>query len=184
MYTHIIIICIILFLILGIILPTYLLFKRTKIKPSNKLFKLKYCSLYCLITLLYLIIFLISASIYLYNMQVIDNCGYLCTNYTNSTINIIIGLSIHLLNNLLYYLFFKKIIIKFQTEGSKIKYLILVIFTTILSCVFVLSYFAFGQFLGHFIIYNSILNVIRWITIFSPLFFYFIDILIIEKIKK
>lgn len=184
MYTYIIIIGIILFLILCIILPTIFLFKCTSIKPSNKNFKLKYCGLYCFITLLYILIFIISAGIYLYDNKLLDTCGFLCRNYTNSTINIILGLSIHFINSLLFYIFTKKMIVKFQTEGSKLKYLILSIFTIILSCIFILSYFAFCYFLGKFIIYNPILDIIRWITIISPLFFYSIDIFIIDNIKK
>lgn len=184
MYTYIIIICIILFLILGIILPTIFLFKRTKINPDNNVFKLKYCGLYCLITFLYLLTFLISASIYLYNLKIIDSCGYLCQNYTNSNINIIVGLSIHLINSLLFYIFSKKIIIKFHIEGSKLKYLILSIFTIMLICIFFLSYYAFGNFLGNFIINNTILNIIRWIIIFLPLFVYSIDTFIIASIRK
>lgn len=184
MYTYIIIICIILFLILGIILPTIFLFKRTKINPDNNVFKLKYCGLYCLITFLYLLTFLISASIYLYNLKIIDSCGYLCQNYTNSNINIIVGLSIHLINSLLFYIFSKNIIIKFHIEGSKLKYLILSIFTIMLICIFFLSYYAFGNFLGNFIINNTILNIIRWIIIFLPLFLYSIDTFIIASIRK
>lgn len=184
MYTYIIIICIILFLILGIILPTIFLFKRTKINPDNNVFKLKYCGLYCLITFLYLLTFLISASIYLYNIKIIDSCGYLCQNYTNSNINIIVGLSIHLINSLLFYIFSKNIIIKFHIEGSKLKYLILSIFTIMLICIFFLSYYAFGNFLGNFIINNTILNIIRWIIIFLPLFVYSIDTFVIASIRK
>lgn len=184
MYTYIIIICIILFLILGIILPTIFLFKRTKINPDNNVFKLKYCGLYCLITFLYLLTFLISASIYLYNLKIIDSCGYLCQNYTNSNINIIVGLSIHLINSLLFYIFSKNIIIKFHIEGSKLKYLILSIFTIMLICIFFLSYYAFGNFLGNFIINNTILNIIRWIIIFLPLFVYSIDTFVIASIRK
>lgn len=184
MYTYIIIICIILFLILGIILPTIFLFKRTKINPDNNVFKLKYCGLYCLITFLYLLTFLISASIYLYDLKIIDSCGYLCQNYTNSNINIIVGLSIHLINSLLFYIFSKNIIIKFHIEGSKLKYLILSIFTIMLICIFFLSYYAFGNFLGNFIINNTILNIIRWIIIFLPLFLYSIDTFITASIRK
>lgn len=184
MYTLIIIICTILFLILGIILPTIFLFKRTKIKPVDEVFKLKYFGLYCLITFIYLLTFLISASIYLYNLKIIDSCGYLCQNYTNSPINIIVGLSIHLINSLLFYTFSKKTIIKFHTEGSKLKYLIISIFTIMLLCIFFLSYYAFGSFLGKFIINNIILNIIRWVIIFLPLFIYSIDTFIITNIRK
>ncbi len=184
MYTYIIIIGIILFLILSTILPTIFLFKRIKINPSNNVFRLKYLGLYCLTTIIYIFIFIISFNIYLYNYQTLDNCGFLCSNYTNSTFNIILGLSIHLINSLLFYILSKKIIIKFHIEGSKLKYLILSIYTVIIICIFILSNFVFGGILGHFVIKNSILNIIRWIIIFLPLFICFIDIFIIANITK
>lgn len=184
MYTYIIIIGIILFLILGIILPTIFLFKRTNIKPSNKEFRLKYCCLYCLITIIYILIFIISAGIYLHNNEILDSCGFLCSNYTNSTLNIVVGLSIHFISSLLFYNFSKKMIIKYHMEKSKLKYLIISIYTTIITSIFVLSYFIFGGVLGSFIIYNAILNIIRWLTIFLPLSFYFLDTFIITNIKK
>lgn len=163
---------------LFIFLPSYTLIK--KYKDNDKSSKLKTFFYYLLINILFIILFRVSAYIYLYNYTNLDSCGFLCLNYTNDLYKVIIGLLLQLFNVILYYYLSKKIFIKYS---SKIRYLFLFIYFSIIFCLFIFSFFVYAGFLGNFIINNILVNILRYIVIFIPLLIFPIDILIIDKIK-
>lgn len=178
------IIIIILILATVFIIPSIILFKLHKQENSDEPFLLKQTALFFGSSIFFIIVFALSSSVYSNNAHSLDNCGNFCTNYTNSNINIILGLFIQLINIIIYYKFFKRILIFFHTHKSKLKYLIISLYTLIVLCVYIFGIFIYAGFLGHFIINNIILNILRYLVIYMPLLIYFIDIFIIEFIIK
>lgn len=139
--------------------------------PSNKEYSdLKELSKYSLIILLHIILSITSIIIYLFNTKLLDNY-----NYTNSPINIIIGLTIYTISTNIFCLLSIKTILKLI--NSKFKYLIFILYLTINYTTSVIAYCMFGQLLGKFIIDNIFLNLFRWIVIYHSILIFPIYIL-------
>lgn len=165
------------------IIPSIFLFKKD-INNNKEIDKLKELTKFFLFTMLLVIMFFVSASIYLYHTISLDSCGRLCQNYTNNWYKVLLGLIIQIINITIYYLIYKNVLLKFHSIKSKLKYLLVFIYATMILCTSITGIFIYNGFLGHFIINNILLHIFRWITIIYPLIIYPLDIFIIERIKN
>ena len=133
---------------------------------------------------MYTILLIISYYIYNHNPITIKTaCTIFCTYYyTTNVIFIIIGLSLYLVANLLFYYYTKKtLLVLFNT---KVKYLILITYSIIGYLGIIFGILSFFGFMGIFVIDNIFLNLFRYIITYSLLLIYPIDILVIDKLKK
>lgn len=169
------------YFIICIITSIFFIKKKINIKNTAKI---KYLFLYLLYILLYIILLTIGYYIYNFNAKIIEqSCNIMCTYYyTTNTIQIVFGLIINLMSNILFYIFSKKTIINLY--NSKFKYIILVVYILIQFIGILFGLLSFYGFMGYFIIKNPILIIFRLVISYLPIVIYPIDIFIIEKIKK
>lgn len=173
-----IIIMSILYFIFSIITSIFFMKKKRKINNTKKV---KYLLLYLLYILIYITMLTIGYYVYNLNAKVVDQtCNITCTYYyTTNTIQIIFGLIIIFISNILFYNLSKKTIINLY--NSRFKYIILVLYILIQFIGILFGLLSFYGFMGYFVIKNPILNILRLIISYLPIIIYPIDIFMYEK---
>lgn len=173
-----IIIISIIYFIFSIITSIFFIKKKREVNNTRKT---KYLLLYLLYILIYVIMLTIGYYIYNFNAKIIDQtCNILCTYYyTTNAIQIIFGLIINLISNILFYTLSKKTIINLY--NSKFKYIILVLYILIQFIGIIFGLLSVYGFMGIFIIKNPILNIFRLILSYLPFIIYPLDIFMYEK---
>ena len=164
------------------IIMSSILFFKQKIdnKEINKAKELIFSFAYIF---LYTILLIINYYVFNKGVEVIDktcesNCIYY---YTNNSVQIVLGLTLNIVINVLYYKLTKKTLL--NLFNSKFRYIILITYSLIQYLGIIFGLLTFNGFAGIFVINNVILKVFRFISTYIPLLIYPTD-MIITKIKK
>ena len=170
----------IIYFCITIIFSSILFFKQ-KIKHTEEN-KPKVLFLYFTYIFIYIILMIINYYVYNKGVDVIDkkcadNCIYY---YTNNSLQIILGLTLNIVINYMFYIFTKKALIKLF--NSKFKFIILITYSLIQYLGIIFSLLTFNGFAGILVIDNIILKKYRCISTYIPLLIYPTD-MIITKIK-
>lgn len=176
-----IIIMSIIYFISSIITSIFFIRKKRSINNTKVI---KYLFLYLLYIIIYILLLTIGYYVYNYNAKVINKtCNIICNYYyTTNNIQIILGLIINLVSNILFYIFSKKTIIKLY--NSKFKYIILIIYILIQFIGILFGLLSVYGFMEYFVVKNTILNILRLIMSNLPIIIYPLDIFICEKKNK
>lgn len=175
------IIIIIFYTILCFILPTIILFKQKKCENNHNLIN---SAKFLGMTLIFILLCFLAQYIFDYNSYTIKECGSLCIERTNHPIFLLLGLTIQLISTTIYYLMYKKLLLK---TSNFIRYIYPIIYFSITTFFFVFSSLIYISFFGPFVIKNIFLNIYRYLVFLFQVLIYPLDMylyLLKKKFKK
>ena len=166
------------------IITSIFFFKKNYTTDNNKIFK--YLSIYTVTIVIYFILLVLNYYLYNIDYKVVaykdleDKIAI--THITTSWIQILLGLLFNIIINISFYYISKRIIIKLN--NNIFKYVILIMFIIILYSGMMFNTLSFYGFVNKFYIKNILLNILRFISTYSSIIIFPLDIFILDKLKK